>query len=262
MRLRHCSLLLAVVSCADAEEPARVQLPVIVNGGGVTPVQTDLGYEVTLTEVRMAIDNLEFMVGGETHAASLWQRCSSWLLPAAHAHPGHYEGGDVTGELRGHFIVDLLGGGGPMGMATLIVGSYTSSNFTFGIATPSDGSSAEDALVGHTALFVGRASKAGIFTDFTFAVDSFPDRQLVGARFEAEVAASSAFAVRFELMTRDPLEDDTLFDGIPFSELPLDASGNVAISAASTDTASIDAYDTLRRTFQTHDHFRLVAAPE
>jgi len=258
MHFRHCWLVLGVFSCAGAQEPERVELPVKVADRGVMPVETDLGYEVTLSEARLVIDDLQFTIAGEAHAASVWQRCADWLVPAAHAHPGHYEGGDVTGELAGHFVLDLMhDSDGPLGMATLIVGSYTSTNFTFGMASAADGLPTGDVLIGHTARLRGRATMGDQAIDFSAVLDAPPGRQLVGAPFEVEVSAASAFDVNFQLMTRDPLEGDTLFDGIPFADLPRD-EGSVEMGAGSTDAAMIEAYNTLHRTFQTHDHFRLV----
>ena len=245
------------MACASAEEPARVALPVMVDNRGMTPVQTDLGYDVTLSEARLVVDDLQFTIAGEAHTASLWQLVCDLLIPAAHAHPGHYQGGDVTGELPGHFILDLVGSDvAPFGVADLIVGAYESSNFTFGQATASDGLGAGDPLLGHTAHLRGQATKDGVAHRFQIELDAPADRQLVGAPFKAQITTSTDVTVGFELMTRDPLEGDTLFDGIDFGALPLGAEG-VELRADSPDPAVVDAYNCLRRTFMTHDHFKL-----
>jgi hypothetical protein len=234
-----------------------VALPVMVDSRGMTPVQTDLGYDVTLSEARLVVDDLQFTIAGEAHTASLWQRLCDLMVPVAHAHPGHYQGGDVTGELPGHFILDLVGGDAtPFGVADLIVGAYESANFTFGQATAGDGLSDDDPLVGHTAHLRGQATRNGVVHVFQIELDAPVDRQLVGAPFQVEVTTSTTATVGFELMTRDPLEGDTLFDGVDFGALPLGPEG-VELRGDSGDPASVDAYNGLRRTFMTHDHFKL-----
>lgn len=261
--MKRLCILLGVASCAGAEEPVRVELPVAVDPSGMLPVQTDLGYDIELSEARLVIDDLQFTMAGEAHVVSVWRRVTDTLIPEAHAHPGHYQGGDVTGELLGHFVLDLLdAGNAPMGMATLIVGRYQAANFTFGQAGAADGLTDGDALLGHTASLVGQASRAGRNVGFSVVVDAPLGRQLVGAPFEVEVTSSSQFRVGLELMTRDPVEGDTLFDGVDFDALPRlkgAPDDRVAIQPSSTEPLLTEAYETLRRTLQTHDHFNVSA---
>lgn len=252
------------MACAGAEEATRIAAPVVVDNRGMTPVSTDLGYDVSLSEARLVVDDFEFTIAGEAHTASLWQQLADGLgelvVPSAHAHPGHYQGGDVTGELPGHFILDLIAGNpAPLGMAELIVGTYQAANFTFGKATEADGLPAGDPLIGHTAHLVGRAIKGGVEHTFRIEIDAPDDRQLVGAPFEAALDESTPVTLGFELMTLDPLEGDTLFDGIDFGALPL-ANGAVELKSTSGERSVVDAYDNLRRTLLTHDHFKIGAS--
>lgn len=252
------------LGCAGAREPSRVELPVAVGSSGVTPVQTDLGYTVALSRALLVLEDLQLTVAGEASTASIWQTLAELVIGSAHAHPGHYEGGDVTGELPGHFVVDLLRSEAPMGVATLIVGAYRSGNFTFGQAEPADGLTDGDPLLGHTAMFEGMASRAGRSVEFSFVIDAPAGRELIGAPFEVEVSESSPTGLRFELLTLDPVEGDSLFDGIEFDGLPeepgADESPRVTVRPADTDPLLVDAYDTFRRTLQTHDHFKLSAS--
>lgn len=240
-----------------------MELPVVVDPRGVTPVQTDLGYSVELSRAVLVVDDLQLTIAGEASTASLWRALAEHVIGTAHAHPGHFEGGDVTGELPGHFVLNLLEPEAPMGVATLIVGAYRSGNFTFGRAAPTDGLPEGDALLGHTAIFVGVASRGGGSTEFSFVIDAPPGRELIGAPFEVEVTESSPAGLRFELLTLDPVEGDSLFDGIEFDGLSTQAArdegARVAVHPASTAPGLVDAYDTFRRTLQTHDHFRLSA---
>jgi hypothetical protein len=265
MKVGHARLVITVacgaLSCADAREPRRVELPVVVDPRGIRPVQTDRGYHVELSRARLVLDRLELTIAGEASAASIWLR--ELVLPVAHAHPGHDERGDVTGELPGHFVLDLLDPDALIGVATLIVGAYRSGNFTFGRAESADGLPDADPLLGHSAMFVGVASKAGTDVEFSFVIDAPPGSELIGAPFEVEVTESSPTGLRFELLTLDPIEGDTLFDGIEFDGLPADPGGEarprVTIHPDDTEPLVVDAYDTFRRTFQTHDHFMLSA---
>lgn len=250
--------------CADAREPRRVELPVVVDAGGITPVQTDRGYQVVLSGARLVLDRLELTIAGEASAASVWRTLADWVIADAHAHPGHFEGGEVTGELPGHFVLDLLQPDAPIGIATLIVGTYRSGNFTFGQAGPGDGLADGDPLLGHTAMFVGSASKDGSDVEFSFVIDAPPGRELIGAPFEVDVTEASPPGLRFELLTLDPVEGDSLFDGIEFDALPRGAGSDEAVRVelhpGDSEPLLVDAYDTFRRTLQTHDHFRLSAA--
>lgn len=265
MKCSRVGLALAAscCACADAREARRVELPVVVDPRGITPVQTDLGYRVELSRAALVVDDLQLTVAGEASTASLWRALAEHVIGTAHAHPGHFEGGDVTGELPGHFVLELLEPDTTMGLATLIVGAYRSGNFTFGQAVPGDGLPEGDALLGHTAVFAGAASRAGVSTEFSFVIDAPAGRELIGAPFEVEVTESSPAGLRFELLTRDPVEGDSLFDGIEFgglfTEAGRDVSPRVAVHPDSTDPGLVDAYETFRRTLQTHDHFRLSA---
>src|SRR5688572_33286699 len=76
-----------LVACGGAEEAARVALPVHVEAPSLQ-VETNLGYSVELSEVRLAIENLEFAVAGEAHA-SLAGAVVVLLVPTASGYVGH-----------------------------------------------------------------------------------------------------------------------------------------------------------------------------
>lgn len=252
---------LALHACGDPEEAPRVALPVVVDPSGLGQVTTNLGYEVDLTEARVVVEKIAFTIAGEAHTAALWPQISSLLIPAAHAHPGHFQGGDVTGELRGRFVLDWAPGGDvELGTATLVVGTYQSAQFTFVSATAADGIVNNDVLFGHTAVLRGRATQGEDTVEFLALIDSPAGRQLVGAPFEFQVRKTSRESLGIRLVVEDPLEGDTLFDGLDFAALDADGNGHVAITASSTDEQLVDAYNLLRRTLQTHDHFDVSAS--
>lgn len=246
---------LLLLACEPAREAPRVERTVVVDGSGVESVTTDLGFGVTLSEVRVVVRDFQFATAGELHTAQRSRSLWDFLVTPAYAHPGHYEGGEVIGEAPGRYLVDWLQDGGKLGTATLLVGTYTSANFTFARATEDDGLDEGDPLAGHTARFVGRASKDELEVAFEFTLDSPEDRLLVGAPFEVKVAEAGDEEVGFRLLPHDELGGGTLFDGIDFALLDADDDGRVTVGPTSTAEADVDAYNVLRRTFQTHNHY-------
>lgn len=248
--------LFTLHACGSPEEAPRVEMAVATDSSAVAIVTNDLGYEVELTEARATVENLAFTIAGEAHTASLWRKVSDFLIPTAYAHPGHFQGGDVTGELRGRFILNWLPhSNAEIGTATLLAGVYKSANFTFVHASADDGVASDDALLGHTAILRGRATRGATSVEFVALIDSPEGRELIGAPFEFEVKEDSRERLGVRLATQDPLEGDTLFDGLDFAALDTDGDGEVVIEESSSEAAIVDAYNLLRRTFQTHDHF-------
>ena len=238
------------------KEPPRVSLPLEVDAAGIVPMSTDLGYEVELMELRISVEDFEFTIAGEVHETSLMGWAGELLIPSAWGHPGHYQGGDVTGELMGHFDLDWIAEDGRnLGDATLIVGTYSAANFTFARADASK-LEMDDPFGGHTALLAGVARRDGDSIAFRFVIDSPEDRSLVGAPFEVELVETDTAPLRLRFETIDPIEGDTLFDGIDFAAIDEDADGQIEISPEATGL-ELDAYNQLRRTLQSHDHYRV-----
>lgn len=257
-------VLAMVVACNSPQEAARVEIPVVLDAGSIKKVTTDLGYEVELSEARIVAQDLTFAVAGEAHVASLFQKPYQWLVPSAQAHPGHYQGGDITGELTGRFLLDWSPGADDpieLGLASLLVGTYTSANFVFESARKDDLDDDDDKLLGHTMIFCGTATKDKDEFAFLALIDSPEDRQLVGLPFEYEVKADSDIVIHFMLEPRDHLADDTMFDGLDFQALDEDADGEVHLLPTAETAALKDAYNLFRRTMQTHDYYFMDAVP-
>lgn len=245
------------LGCGVASEAPKVDLEVVVDDVGVAAFETNLGYRVELSGARVAVADLVFTVAGEVHTVALWQRASDMLIPTAYAHPGHSQGGEVTGELPGGFVIDWANEGDrSLGTGTLIAGSYTAANFVLSSGTEELGVMPQDPLYGHTALIEGTAIKGQDTVNFTVVIDSPEGRELIGVPFEAEITASSTGTIGFRLEALDPIELDSLFADIDFVALDDDLDGNVVIEP---DVAAVeDAYNEIRRKLQTHDHFRFV----
>lgn len=263
---------LAAMGCdASVEEPVPVRLPVVTASEGLTVVTNDRGWQVELERLVVALADLEFTIEGETHARL--RRARELVLARAWAHPGHYAGGEVTGELTGQFLVDLAAPPGRLlGQASLLPGAYHGLNLTFRAATAADlelaacgradgasdaGSDATsdvytrcpDELLGHSAWLSGRASRDGRTIEFVALLDVAPATQMVGGPFDLIVGAATTATLGLTAYTRDPSEGDTLFDGLDFGALDADSDQVLAIVPGQA------AHNILARTFVRHDHW-------
>lgn len=248
--------LLAGLLCAgacdfDSELAPRAELEVVVDGTQITAVDTDLGYTVEPTRCRAAIADLQLTTEGEMHA-SLGSRLYELVVPTAHAHPGHYAGGEVVGELPGRFVFDWRDDGQALGVATLLQAHYDGANFFFTRARVEDGLTADDPLVGHTFELAGTASRNGQTWTFEVLLEQDEDREIVGVPFDLRVDGSTAGALGLVFSTRDPFEGDTIFDGLDFEALDDDGDGHIVLEP---DT---EAYNRLRRNLQIHDNYGVV----
>ncbi|MCB9727586.1 MAG: hypothetical protein H6744_02700 [Deltaproteobacteria bacterium] len=249
-----CSAVALLSGCDATTESTSTNAAVVADSDGLTPVTTDLGYLVTLDTARFALRDFELTIEGEAHA-SLWDRARELLVATAHAHPGHYAGGEVTGELPGDRIVTWTAGGAraALGTATLLEGDYHGLNFYFRTAGASDGLGANDPLAGHSAVLSGHASKDGVDRAFTLVIDIDDGTRVVGAPAEQVVRAGTPVTFGFQLLTQDPYAPGTLFDGLDFASLEADGPSGVVMTPG---TAS---HNIFRRTLETHDFYFLAS---
>lgn len=244
MRTTHLMmpLMMLALGCAGSEEAATVSLPVTTMGSPMQPATTDLGYQVQVERMRIAVVGIQFTIEGEMHAAT--------PAPGTALHPGHSSGGEVTGELPGSFILAWTGQPQPvLGDGTLLVGDYHGANFAFRAADARDNLPAGDPLLGHTFHITGTITKAGTTRPFDAVFDVEPGAQIIGAVFEDTVTEASAETLAMTFYPTDPSEHDTAFDGVDFFALPTTASGAIEIRPGSAE------HNVIRRTIQTHDHY-------
>ena len=245
-------LPLATALCTPGgDEPVQVSLPVKASGAGLESVTNAEGWTVDLSVFRLAISDIEFTIEGETHA-SRTSEIGNWLIPSANAHPGHYAGGEVTGELLGNFVLDPLSSEQRLGKGTLLTEDYNGANLHFRVADDSDGLSADDPLLGHTAYIEGEASNGDRTIAFTATLDVADGTEMVGAPFELSITEETAGAIVLEVLTLDPSEGDTMFDGLDFGALDDDDDDIVIIEPGSS------AHNILMKTVIRHDHYLMV----
>lgn len=246
-----CTVLSCTAACdLDTSLAPRVDLDVVVQATEDSFSTDDT--QIELTEVRMALETVEFTTEGEMHArAGLLPTLHNLVVPTAFAHPGHSAGGEVVGELVGRHVVDYLDAGSTVGTATLLGADYSGANFTFTTAEASDGLDVDDPLIGHTFLLAGTATRDGVEVEFVAYVDQDDDRSIIGLplSFTATESSTEQLALRFDAV--DPVEGDTIFADVDIVSLDEDADGFVEISAEENP----EAWANLRRNLQVHDHY-------
>lgn len=252
-RLAVSLALLSLPGCdLDSQLAPRVALEVVVDGQGVSVHTNDLGYIVELSRCRVAIDTIEFTTSGEKHASagrSVLERVYDLAVPTAFAHPGHYAGGEVVGELPGRFVFDWRDDGDVLGLATMLAADYSGANFTFARAQPQDGVAADDPIIGNTFDIAGTANYEGQTVTFEVQLAQDDGRRIVGLPLDLSVDAETERSIGLTLHLQDPFESDTAFDAIDFLALDADGDGHVQI------VEGTEAYNRLRRNLQTHDHY-------
>ncbi len=263
MRRPWAFLVLAPACGLDSAQAIRVPIPVVVDGAGTTDFTNDKGYAIHLTHFRGAFDNVEFTAGGEMHAsggARLWQGVRDAVIPSAWAHPGHYGGGEVVGEMSGRFVADWLDDGASLGEAELLEADYKGVNFVFTQAKAGDGIAADDPIIGHTFQFAGEATKDQMTWTFSGFLDEEEGRRVVGSPIGEDIAPGatdphleidrdSDVTLGVQLLMRDPLEGETAFDGIDFAAADADDDGDVPFVAGEP------IYNLLLKQLQTHDQY-------
>jgi hypothetical protein len=273
--MRHALFALCVVLCAlsfsacePSQEAPQVTLEVWASEESLEPVFTNLGYEVTITHAELSLRDLRFMVAGEAHLA-FGEHLLSLLFSKARAHPGHLQGGEITGALMGEALAvwgteDALEDTQPtqpLGSAQLITGRYSSAEFTFSDQLPS----------AHTALLEGVASREGREVRFSALINAPEDRALTGVPFEATISTTPNARLLLELSASAFEGEHTLFDGLDFEALDAlegerdeeaggGADGALTLSPAHPTTEA--GYFILRRALMTHDFYRVRYEPQ
>ncbi len=239
-------IALCAIGCGTTEEAATVQMPVATAGAPLPAATTDLGYQVQIERMRVAVTGIQFTIEGEAHASA--------APPGTVLHPGHSAGGEVTGELPGDYILQWNGQPQPpLGDGTLLAGDYFGANFVFRGADARDALPAGDPLDGHAFHITGTVGKEGTTRPFDAVLDVEPGARVVGAVFEARITEASTETLAISFFATDPNEQDTAFDAVDFFTLPATPAGTIEIRPGSA------AHNVIRRAIQTHDHYGVLA---
>jgi hypothetical protein len=252
-RFRRLAALLVCSSVAcdlDSSQAVRIPVPVVVDGSGMVDFTNDEGYAIRMTTMRVAFDNVEFTTSGEMHA-SLLNRLGDLVIPTAYAHPGHYGGGQVIGEMNGRFVVDWLQDGGALGDATMLEGSYDGANFVFTRARAGDGTAVDDPIIGHTMEIAGEATRDGTTWTFHGFIDQDEGRRVVGLPLALELREGDDVELGLQALMIDPFEGDTALDHLDFAALDADGDGRVELLTGDAG------YNTLVKQLQVHDQYEV-----
>lgn len=253
--MRTVALLTTLSAACAGEEAAQLTLPVRVDASQLAPVTNDLGWTVTLTQVRLVASSLELTIAGEAHAsASPLTDLLGFFLGRARAHPGHLADGDVAGELLGPTLIDWFAPG-ELGFATLFAGDYEGANLRLALADTTHGLAESDPLVGHGAYLAGEASRDGRTVRFEARL-ALPDPAvIVGLPFSLSAGPNTRDTLGLALTALDPVEGDTLFDGLDFGPL-----ADLEPTADTPLTLDGPANNRLRRAFFSHDFFNITTS--
>lgn len=93
-------------------------------------VETSLNWRIEVTHGQLSLDYLYYVSGPPAGLAR--QSHGPLSIPSAHAHPGHYDSGDVLGELQGPVTFDLLAGETTLGEGGGVTGRARSGIVTLG----------------------------------------------------------------------------------------------------------------------------------
>jgi hypothetical protein len=163
----------------DATTGKRLTLAtrVTAEAEAVEPFTNSLGWTITLSKAHLSMGPLYYFDGAPFTAQRggpsrtsppLLERFARWVVPEAHAHPGHYQAGEARGQMLTPTSVDLLAGPTDLADADAVSGFYRSARVSFG--SPPAGSFAA-ALEGHVAALEGRAEQDGSALDFLARVE-------------------------------------------------------------------------------------------
>lgn len=248
-------LLLGLSDCSPVgDEPEAVFMEAWRLQQAMDVKETDLGWRIEFTAFEIAIRDIEFTIQGETHTRR--HRWQDLFIKTAYAHPGHYAGGEVTGELRGDFLIDPLGEEtDALGEAQLLLGDYNGMNFTFRKATVNDGLAETSALNNHTAFMKGTATYGSETVPFTAIVDVEDNTQMVGGIFDLVVKSETDALLALKIVSKDDVENKHLFDGIDFKMLGKEVDGSVRIQPGD------EAHNRLRKALIRHNFYRMEVLP-
>lgn len=183
-----------------------------------------LGWSITLARAQISVGALYYFDGAPVTARltpRLLERVSRWLIPEAHAHPGHYQPGNALGEMTEATSVDLVDGSPELADSTSVNGLYRSARIDF--LSPAVGPLAGE--LGQAVVVVeGVAEKAGESRPFRVegaiadVVDPDGEAAVAGCVFEeADVQEGGTVTVRVLL--------SVWLDQIDFAEVPESADG-------------------------------------
>jgi hypothetical protein len=138
-----------------------------------------VGWEIEVSRAQLCVEHLVYLEGAPVaRAPRLRQRLRELVVPEAHAHPGHYDEGQVFGEMVTPGLVDLLAGDTLLGSAEGVTGVVQSAMLRFADPAALNADEMEGAVV----VVEGIARLPG---------DAASERSFVARALPAEVLSSN-----------------------------------------------------------------------
>ncbi|MEM6733028.1 MAG: hypothetical protein AAF658_15835 [Myxococcota bacterium] len=244
------ALCACLCACGGGEAASEVTVSVRADSL-ISTADTDLGYQVSVERFAVSLRDFRFVDYGATETAWL-EGLSEMLIPSAHAHPGHVQGGDTLGVMEGRFAVDFLGDA-ELGKAQLLAADYDALDVGLSVFQESDGVLNDAMPLGLTMILSGTATRAGESVPFEVRVQAPEDRELIGIPFEFEVAADESRTLVLRFSTREPFRPDHhLFDGIDFATMA------APLILAANEREGADSFFVIQRRLLSHDYFEAI----
>src|SRR5690554_1763706 len=243
------AVLLTLVGCAETKE-TRYMDAVPIATAPLASFTTALGYEVELKRVELALEAQYFTRFGEAHQAQGTLPVLDWAFSTAWAHPGHSQGGEVTGEAAGPSTAVFLPASSddtspaPFSHAQLAAGDYDAVDFVFGRLENSPE---------HSMILEGVALKDDDTHPFLFHVTQDVGRQVIGIPFDATVNSERPLRLHFDGQSRFEVGGayPTVFDTLDFAtDIQWKTQDGADVMVAEPGTLN-----RLRGQLQKHDYY-------
>jgi hypothetical protein len=137
--------LLALACSAPETGGSRIEVATRIQGEAAARdgFENAFGWRIELSVARVAFAHLYYVTGESVGSLGAWNP----FVAVAHAHPGHYDAGEVLAEMGGHAVVDLLGGPESLGAREGVTGAVRSAVVTFGTLSSANSDAGADANV-------------------------------------------------------------------------------------------------------------------
>jgi hypothetical protein len=225
------SIMATLVACSASETTTgkRVALRVVAESSPSTFTTVE-GWTVTLSSAQVSVGPQYYYDGAtifSSRAPSFPSRLYDALIPSAYAHPGHYVAGNARGEMLVPTSLDLVTGGGLLGIGSGTTGIVRSGTFSF--QSPAQGPLAS-ALAANVLSVAGTAVKGSDTRKF-FATLTASDVSDAGGKPEIEGCAFADTEVTESGTVTIRVAVAKWFDLVEFQLLPAGADG-VAVALA------------------------------
>ena len=229
-----------LAGCGEPQEAELFDIPLWADGNSLEVFDTNLGYEIEVESVQIWVQQVEFTIGGESHGdgddeLAWWKNTVDWLLPVAHAHPGHSAGGEVAGEFVGPILLEFQAGNlEEIGVGRFLKGEYLGYNVDFA-QVDEEGQE----IPGPTIRIRGTASQEAEELEFVAEFTLTQNASVIGGALEGALPGEEATGVALQFFPYDAWSETSIFDDVEFSTVSTDDDGVAQVLPGSMANAEI-----------------------